>query len=136
MSHQYVNLYCRSLSNGSASAPFKIMNKYKKIKSVNRDEHRLVMEEYLGRPLETEEIVHHIDDDKSHNEIENLELCLRSVHTSYHLTGKPSPVKGRRIKCGTATAYSKWGCRCDACREAQKLAMREYRKRKKYCDVA
>lgn len=47
-------------------------------------EHRIVMEEYLGRKLEDDEIVHHIDEIKNHNLIENLELCLKSVHISYH----------------------------------------------------
>jgi hypothetical protein len=40
-------------------------------------EHRLVMSDYLGRPLEDDEIVHHCDSNQRHNEIENLELTLR-----------------------------------------------------------
>jgi len=37
-------------------------------------QHRLVMEELLGRYLTDNEIVHHIDEDKVNNEIENLRL--------------------------------------------------------------
>lgn len=47
-------------------------------------EHRLVMEDYLGRYLESTEVVHHIDEDKLNNSIDNLELCLKEIHTSYH----------------------------------------------------
>ena len=102
-------------------APTKNMNNYKKIKSVNRDEHRIIMEEYLGRPLEPGEIVHHVDDDRSNNDIENLELCLLSVHTSYHHKGTEKPsLRGIRCKHGTRTRYEKWGCRCDLCSEAKR----------------
>jgi hypothetical protein len=37
-------------------------------------EHRLVMEQHLGRLLSPKEVVHHIDGDPSNNAIENLEL--------------------------------------------------------------
>ena len=48
-------------------------------------EHRLVMEKKLGRYVNPEtEIVHHIDEDKTNNNIENLLVTNRGDHIRIH----------------------------------------------------
>lgn len=45
------------------------------------------MEKFLGRKLDFNEIVHHIDGNKLNNDIKNLKIISREEHTSFHQTG-------------------------------------------------
>ena len=47
--------------------------------------HRYLVEQNIGRKLESYEIVHHIDGNKHNNVIENLEVISRSKHLKIHL---------------------------------------------------
>lgn len=52
-------------------------------------EHRLVAEQMLGRPLRTEEVVHHKNRKKADNRPENLEVFAKNAdHLRHELTGK------------------------------------------------
>jgi hypothetical protein len=61
-------------------------------------EHRLVMEQTLGRPLRRDEHVHHIDHDRSNNDPSNLQVMLCSDHMAFHhgsLDKPRDPLTGR-----------------------------------------
>lgn len=50
--------------------------------------HRVLVENEMGRLLRDNEVVHHKDDDKNNNELDNLKVMRRTDHTSHHESDK------------------------------------------------
>lgn len=105
------------------------------VKRGGRHEHRVVMEQKLGRPLAQGEIVHHDDGDGHNNAPDNLILTDRPEHARIHFTGVP---RKRPTHCKRAheftpenTKTDKRGSRiCRACERAyQAVWQRDKRKR-------
>jgi hypothetical protein len=54
------------------------------IKDKKLFEHRIIMEEILGRKLKSNEIVHHIDENRLNNHPSNLQVMIRNQHIGMH----------------------------------------------------
>lgn len=46
--------------------------------------HRVVVERAIGRKLESCEVIHHIDGDKTNNNLDNLQVMTAQEHSSLH----------------------------------------------------
>jgi len=56
---------------------------------------RYILEQKIGRPLQSSEYVHHINGEKLDDRPENLELVTPKSHSAIHLVGKVGCRKGK-----------------------------------------
>jgi hypothetical protein len=80
-------------------------------------EHRLVMEQKLGRRLTDDEIIHHINGIKTDNRPENLKLCTKRTHRKEHIVMEWSRKYESCIRCHkTDSKYASKGL-CARCNQ-------------------
>ena len=56
----------------------------------------IIIKEYLEREIEPNECVHHIDKNPQNNNIENLQVMMKSEHASMHNSGRHCSEKTRK----------------------------------------
>ena len=65
-------------------------------------EHVLLMSNLIGRPIKKHEVVHHANEIRSDNRIENLILMTRRRHTSHHAKGNVKDASKANLRCTTS----------------------------------
>ena len=97
--------------------------------------HRLIYEKYIGE-IPDGFIVHHLDENKLNNNLDNLVLMDVNEHRSYHMTGeknpqygKISPFRGKHHSEETKKKFSEFHKGLKASEET-KLKMRKSRKKR------
>ena len=92
-----------------------------KIGGVKHDLHRLIAEQTIGRPLTSNEVVHHIDGNKQNNDPANLVVLTRAEHSKLHATGQTKPPQ-TCAKLAKANTRPRPDLRCMTPQEAREAA--------------
>lgn len=87
---------------------------------------RYLMSVKLGRFLEPNETVDHINEDKTDDRLENLQLMSTADNIKKHANYVSKP-----FEHGTYRMYHRGKCRCEACSAANKEVQNRYRTKHK-----
>lgn len=82
-------------------------------------QHRLVMERAMGRRLESTEVVHHLNGDKSDNRLDNLEVLTSGEHSRLHAAAAGGCHGPTCPRCGGKTRRNKHGFMHAACKRCR-----------------
>ena len=89
----------RILQQGTQKTGYNYVNLSKNNKTCTKRVHRLVAEAFIPNPLCFSE-VNHKDEDKSNNNVENLEWCTREYNLNYGARSKKfSRTRGKAVQC-------------------------------------
>lgn len=98
---------------------------------------RYLMEQHLGRKLETWEQVDHIDEDPTNNSVDNFQILTVAENNRKSNVGRPSPLQGREkgFTHGTVYGWMKKKCQCGLCQK-HKASWSDTRNAKRRAGVA
>ena len=89
----------RTLQQGTQKTGYNYVNLSKNSKTCTKRVHRLVAEAFISNPNNLPE-VNHKDEDKSNNNVENLEWCTREYNLNYGMRSeKFSKTRGKAVRC-------------------------------------
>jgi len=78
----------RGRNGGITVQGYKVHSLGPRINPVRKYEHRTILEEKIGRKLNSNEVAHHINGNKLDNRPENLELMTKAEHSRMHAIEK------------------------------------------------
>ena len=88
-----------TLQQGTQKTGYNYVNLSKNSKTCTKRVHRLVAEAFISNPNNLPE-VNHKDEDKSNNNVENLEWCTREYNLNYGTRSeKFSKTRGKAVRC-------------------------------------
>lgn len=96
--------FCKDCNTKIQNNGFDANNNYKHDKR-GQVLHRVIAEEVLGRKLEYNEVLHHLDGDAKNNNLDNLLLLSRSNHSSLH---RFLSIEGTKIQYNNNDDFLKW----------------------------